>query len=259
MLHRVVSSRLWTYSRRSRRPVTRVGVSFVVNRWNSEIVDQFPRLSSGDAHVAQSCSRLWPRRWGSEVRRMDAMYPLGEAGITGGLRICVATPARGRGQLRPLGFDPLPRATIHRVNSGTTTAIPDRPAESSWAQFCRGDGNLRRATSSATSAMRKRQVLASLALEWQCVRFEGPGRVRVFRRRGLTTPWERIGRPIQDFDKRIRRTKSPRHGDEVSEEKTGSKQYGSGGRIRTCDQVINSHLRYHCATPEPCAEHMVFN
>ena len=26
---------------------------------------------------------------------------------------------------------------------------------------------------------------------------------------------------------------------------------GSGGRIRTYDQVINSHLRYHCATPEP--------
>ena len=25
---------------------------------------------------------------------------------------------------------------------------------------------------------------------------------------------------------------------------------GSGGRIRTYDQVINSHLRYHCATPE---------
>ena len=25
---------------------------------------------------------------------------------------------------------------------------------------------------------------------------------------------------------------------------------GSGGRIRTCDQVVNSHLRYHCATPE---------
>ncbi len=27
-------------------------------------------------------------------------------------------------------------------------------------------------------------------------------------------------------------------------------EIGSGGRIRTCDQVVNSHLRYRCATPE---------
>lgn len=30
-------------------------------------------------------------------------------------------------------------------------------------------------------------------------------------------------------------------------------EVGSGGRIRTCDQVVNSHLRYHCATPERLA------
>ena len=35
--------------------------------------------------------------------------------------------------------------------------------------------------------------------------------------------------------------------------KTGSRnpgKSGSEGRIRTCDQVINSHLRYRCATSE---------
>ena len=31
--------------------------------------------------------------------------------------------------------------------------------------------------------------------------------------------------------------------------KTGFKS-GSGGRIRTCDQLVNSQLRYHCATPD---------
>ena len=32
--------------------------------------------------------------------------------------------------------------------------------------------------------------------------------------------------------------------------KYSAKQNGSGGRIRTCDQLVNSQLRYHCATPE---------
>ncbi len=27
---------------------------------------------------------------------------------------------------------------------------------------------------------------------------------------------------------------------------------GSGGRIRTYDQLVNSQLRYRCATPEKC-------
>ena len=33
-------------------------------------------------------------------------------------------------------------------------------------------------------------------------------------------------------------------------EQTLKRKIGSEGRIRTCDQVINSHLRYHCATSE---------
>ena len=36
----------------------------------------------------------------------------------------------------------------------------------------------------------------------------------------------------------------------TSERKRNSFEIGSEGRIRTCDQVINSHLRYHCATSE---------
>lgn len=31
---------------------------------------------------------------------------------------------------------------------------------------------------------------------------------------------------------------------------TQRRKIGSEGRIRTCDQVINSHLRYRCATSE---------
>ena len=30
----------------------------------------------------------------------------------------------------------------------------------------------------------------------------------------------------------------------------GNHKLGSGGWIRTSDQLINSQLRYHCATPE---------
>ena len=36
----------------------------------------------------------------------------------------------------------------------------------------------------------------------------------------------------------------------ATSEQSKLSEIGSEGRIRTCDQVINSHLRYHCATSE---------
>ena len=39
--------------------------------------------------------------------------------------------------------------------------------------------------------------------------------------------------------------------------KASSGRIGSGGWIRTSDQLINSQLRYHCATPEQSSAHSI--
>lgn len=39
-------------------------------------------------------------------------------------------------------------------------------------------------------------------------------------------------------------------GESAKKESTETVDIGSGGWIRTSDQLINSQLRYHCATPE---------